>query len=636
MQIILGTEFVNYNNETDDKARNDINIDMEQAFDVKNMCVDWDTETMWDTDKDPLFISISAVVGDLSLKIFQDIQSHWFYKCIETIQPNSKLSSYFRRIIALEIYPFVADMMIKRRKNRRSEALFPSAGIYQLLCKYWPANYTPLTIKMTLMLRWFLSIKRICIKLIKRIRSYCFGLLTRDHSLNLNLKNVIAVQYNEGLNLKKRSDIAWLSKSGIAPSRILIYFDAPDAITRKPVAKEVLEKIESLGMNWVSLTEKATEFKSARYWKPHSKRREKQQLNKPEDAIGKWIYDKYIELQKTVDYWTEFYIDFQVKFLVLNEQGTIRSIAQSIAFDSLGANSGFTLGRQRSDIGAPIKTYVGHHTKDIQFVWNMKIRKYLLPPYNQVRTALVAGYSYDAIFDKNDPEILATKNQLNNKGAKFIIALFDSGHDRKIGYSTADLENLYQIFLEWVLQDASVGLVIKSKKPHIIQNLPTLHSLFAKSESTGRCIRLANEFGRLASDASRVADIAVGFGINSAVTEAVIGGCRGIHYLKQYPREQDYFKWGLGKIVFNDLNDMISMLKKYKDDPASNPQLGDWSLYLDKLDPFRDGRGGERMGTYMRWCLEGFESGLSRDEVLKRANHKYQEKWGRDKVIYCE
>jgi hypothetical protein len=61
--------------------------------------------------------------------------------------------------------------------------------------------------------------------------------------------------------------------------------------------------------------------------------------------------------------------------------------------------------------------------------------------------------------------------------------------------------------------------------------------------------------------------------------------------------------------------------------------LGDWTPFLDRLDPFRDGHAGERMGAYLRWCLDGFDDGLDRDEVIRWASEKYKDQWGSDKAV---
>ena len=63
------------------------------------------------------------------------------------------------------------------------------------------------------------------------------------------------------------------------------------------------------------------------------------------------------------------------------------------------------------------------------------------------------------------------------------------------------------------------------------------------------------------------------------------------------------------------------------------PKFGDWSDILGEIDPFRDGRAAERMGTYLKWIQEGFEAKLSRETVLADAAERYCRIWGKDKIL---
>ena len=55
---------------------------------------------------------------------------------------------------------------------------------------------------------------------------------------------------------------------------------------------------------------------------------------------------------------------------------------------------------------------------------------------------------------------------------------------------------------------------------------------------------------------------------------------------------------------------------------------------LDEMDPFRDGRAAERMGTYIQWLLEGFHRGDDRERVMAQAAERYAARWGRDKIAH--
>ena len=54
---------------------------------------------------------------------------------------------------------------------------------------------------------------------------------------------------------------------------------------------------------------------------------------------------------------------------------------------------------------------------------------------------------------------------------------------------------------------------------------------------------------------------------------------------------------------------------------------------LDKIDQFRDGKAAFRMGNYLKSLIDGFNSGLNRDDVLNMAAEKYIDLYGKDKVL---
>jgi hypothetical protein len=54
---------------------------------------------------------------------------------------------------------------------------------------------------------------------------------------------------------------------------------------------------------------------------------------------------------------------------------------------------------------------------------------------------------------------------------------------------------------------------------------------------------------------------------------------------------------------------------------------------INELDPFRDGQAARRMGTYLKWLIDGFDHGLDRETIMADATERYVQEWGADKVI---
>ncbi|MBU1627963.1 hypothetical protein KKB18_11400, partial [bacterium] len=451
----------------------------------------------------------------------------------------------------------------------------------------------------------------------------------------------IAVQFTEGLDLARRSDLVWFPKSQIDPSRVIIYFDGSFS---RPVTSETLEKIEELGMNWICLNKDLIAVKNVPIWDcPAQQKNAALELLDitPTNAIEKWIYQQSCELVKEVAYWAAFYKDFNIKLNLVVGEGDLKYIAQSIAFDYCDTNDGFLVGKQRSDLFLPVEDLLAHHTNDIFFTWSSRSRKYLPPNLNKIKSNVVVGYPYDLAFKNRCKDGKNTQNDIRAKGAKFIVALFDNMHGPHLQFSSKMMEKFYNVFLDWLFEDEEVGLIIKSKKPLALNLLPEILQTLTKAESTGRCVRLKNEAGRLPSDASEISDVAVGIGISTSVVEAAIAGHRSMHCDLTCLWSHEYYLWGYERIIFDDIDRMMKAIKAYKKDKRSNPTLGDWGPFLDQLDPFRDGCAGERMGTYLRWLLEGFDQNRESEAILLAANEQYVQKWGgklvfeKEKALKC-
>ena len=67
--------------------------------------------------------------------------------------------------------------------------------------------------------------------------------------------------------------------------------------------------------------------------------------------------------------------------------------------------------------------------------------------------------------------------------------------------------------------------------------------------------------------------------------------------------------------------------------PNGIPGFGDWSSIIAEFDPFRDGKAAYRMGTYMKWLMDGFDQGMDRETVMADAAEMYIQEWGADKII---
>jgi hypothetical protein len=600
---------------------------------------------MKDENGTSLWYETKAGAADCALKITEQLKSTPAYKELSLRVKNPRLPVYFQYIIQSEIYPFVRQAyMIRWHKrnnktipHKESMVLLPKIGLFGELKKCWDFEDVPAELVNPISLRALNNVlcKEVLLKLIKSLikgpvislTEIFYGIRKRNLPARTD-KPCIACQYNEGINFSKRNDLNWYPGSGINPEKILIYFDMLDTITCAVVKKEIIQQIEEQRFKWVAIRKNVVEGQQS-VWRPPKLCADPLiKKSAGENKLEEWLIKRGNELLKRIHYWRSFYDDFNIKIHYMPAEYDTENIVQAIAFDINKKGTGALVGKHRSEFILPTRSCIGSSPKHVFFIWSRNVEFAVKPNYDFKDVLVISGYPND-IFTKHENFCLIPRSN----GAKFVIAFFDDGGSDFSHFGKEDVAKFYNAFLQWVLDDPEVGLTIKSKKPFIISESHTIHALLDSAIATGRCVRVPDEFGRFPSDASYGADMAVGCGISTAATEAVIGGCRGIHYNNANLKNHRYYRWGFEHLIFNNLERLLAALKQYKRDPKEKRLLGDWSLHMDELDPFRDGKGGEREGVYMRWLLEAFDKGKSRDEAIKYANSRYGAQWGTDKII---
>ncbi|MFH0771201.1 MAG: hypothetical protein V1933_01100, partial [Candidatus Omnitrophota bacterium] len=416
--------------------------------------------------------------------------------------------------------------------------------------------------------------------------------------------------------------------SGISPSDILIFFLFSDG-AKFHIYRRVINLIEIFGFRWVCLGKVFSDIK-APVWYPKKFYMETRLKNNPKSPLEEWIHIVGKRLIKDVSYWRSFIREFNVKLMFVKDERLPETIAQNIAFEIAGDKGGFLCGHQRSELSYPAGSLLGSHPKNILFTWSDRSRDYFNQNLDPLLANVITGYSFDVIYKSASGDIKNRVDALRAEGIKIVVTLFDNVHGGMSNpISTPLIKEFYEVFLNWALEDRETAILIKSKKRLVLDKLDDIRELIKKAQEAGRCLIV--EENKLPTEVSRFSDFAVGIGISTSVTESALAGCRGIHCDLTGLKSHHFYKWGSEKIIFSSAVRLVAALKRYKDDPKNEPDLGDWSSYMDMIDPFRDGKAGERSGSYMRWLLEGFRKGIRRREVIDYANNLYSQKWAKNK-----
>ena len=593
---------------------------------------------------------IDPLAMSLTLGMMEGISETPTYKLLATILPADKVALYFEKLLRDEIHPVIRALNIaqwhcgKSAVESKHEVVWDGhKGLGPLLQTLWPAATVPLKLGKTWKPNF--NARPVAGRLYRKLRQMlrrrlratsADGAPRPSEDSNIN----VAVHYVEGLNQTRRNDLFWHDATQAGPKRLVVYFDLDNvdiAAGAKSIGDSVVQQIENWGMNWVCLDDGLLERNGGLVWttKPgdgYLLAEFEERKRGSADPMERWISKAAEWLVREVDYWVAFYRSYNVKIHVDVAAGKSKHIAQSIALDLTG---GVRVGWQRSEFPMAEGNMLAHHPSHVFFVWNTRGVSGAKRNRNRIDATIISGFPWDGRW-RYDAEPREIRAHLTANGADFVTAFFDNTPWWGGILSRPMMLGFYRSFLEWVLADPTVAVISKSKKPGVLKELPEIQGLMDQAEATNRWVNLTDSYGRLPSDASRAADMSVGISISSSVVEAVAAGGKGIHCDLPAMRSHPFYEWGYEKVVFDNLDRLMPALKRYKADPTSEPELGDFSNRMEQVDPFHDGRGGERIGHYISYLLGAFDSGHNRDNAIRQANEQYAQMWGADKVICLE
>ena len=569
---------------------------------------------------------------EMALKISKKLKKRFIYREIIKFIPEERFDTYLQKEISNEIYPIVRLLFIIfwNESNNNQTAKNILYCLYTPLLpeieSVWP--YEPISLgyyndKFAL----FISAKKFIKNIVKS--KLFLALFTTDTNNHQGFKSCISLSYTdtEEIDLNKRSALFWYPKSGIEPQRVYFYFK--NKISRNSEKK--LNYIEDMRMRCIFFRKihLISIFKNMRKYFLDKNSWKVPKLDiKIDNAVDKWIKMCANTLFLEVELWFNIFKSSNIKILFTMDPGEQERFAQGIALELLG---GVSIGAQRSTHSAKINPFLRYCANDISFVWGEEAKEHTRTG-KTVKNLIISGYPYDKVFTIKSIKKNPQYKQLIGR-EKFVVSLFDSVYSKDIFYSKKMMNIFYSKFLEWLFEDEEIVIIIKEKKPKYFDRLSETNGLIEKAESTNRFIRLKDALGCFPAEASVGTDMAVGFGVSTAVIESVIVGGRGIHCDITKYSHHSYYRWGYEKIIFDNIDRLIAALKRYKDNPDNEPELGNWSSYIDRIDPFRDGQSGERVGAYIRWLLESFDKGKNRNEAIRYANKCFVDLWGEERVI---
>lgn len=449
----------------------------------------------------------------------------------------------------------------------------------------------------------------------------------------------VGVEYYGHLNLNQpecQSDLSFWQQSSLSGSDILVTF----ALPHDPLDEKKWAELREYSVKAIALHPRATTLASVPLFQHRpqlgSAGRNGLKLKSARKSLEEvWLREQVSSYLMLREYWTDLFASQNVRLYVSWYRYDMTHCAIADAMQCIGGVTAIYQRAFQPEISPDMSV-----ASDIMFGYSPADADVERRSNSMIQYHVAVGYLGDHRFPMLRESAQRVRDQLRRHGAEHVLAYFDeNSHDeeRWLHGHTITRES-YAFLLGKVLAEPRLGLVFKPKVPSTLRaRLGPVAELLERAEATGRCY--VYEGGALHGSwppaaAALAADVAIHGHLVAATAglEAALAGVPTLLMDREGWPSSPLYSLGVGRVVFTDWEMLWEAFVRHRSRPGGVPGFGDWSPILVELDPFRDGRAAERMGTYIKWLIEGFKASLDRETVMANAAERYCELWGKDKV----
>ena len=449
----------------------------------------------------------------------------------------------------------------------------------------------------------------------------------------------MAVEYNGHLNLdqpERYSDLFFWQQSSLSAQDILVLFGLKSA----PLNEQKWMELTHHSMAGLALHPGATTLREApvfthRPGLAHHQEMKERWASLRGSLETRWLKEQAHRYETKRAYWADLFASEGIKLYLswFKYDGTHCAIA-----DALESVGGISAVYQRAYEGHPSPETAVH--TDIVFGFSQSTAEIERQSGSVIPYHVTTGYLGDHRFPLLREQAQQTRNALKRRGAARFISFSDenSHEDERWTMGHRITRENYAFLLGKVLEESWLGLLIKPKVPSTLRKrLGPVAQLLQRAEETGRCFVYGTgtfHGSYPPAAAAMAADVHIHGHLcaGTAGLEAALAGVPTLLLDREGWSVSPLYRLGVGRVVFKEWPSLWKACLEQWNHPGGVPGFGDWFPFLDEMDPFRDGRAAERMGTYIQWLLEGFKAGLGRQTVLADAAERYAAVWGKDKV----
>ena len=251
-----------------------------------------------------------------------------------------------------------------------------------------------------------------------------------------------------------------------------------------------------------------------------------------------------------------------------------------------------------------------------------------------VITGFMRDYGLEILRDKAN----LIKNNLKENGAKYIISIFDQNSTDE--YENSKHNENYENILRFILENKDYAVIFKPKKAHTYKSKLKDHTikLLSTAQKTGRCFVYSSS-GKYQSNVPAIlaalsSDICIHSHLyaGTAALECAFIGKPTIMIDREGHPYNILNNSGINECIFKNWNDAIYALNEHFTSKSINTNFGNLTPLISDVEPFRDGKGAFRMGSYIQNILEQLELCKDKQTALNNAAEIYSKKWGENSV----
>jgi len=295
-------------------------------------------------------------------------------------------------------------------------------------------------------------------------------------------------------------------------------------------------------------------------------------------------------LAQTVEW--EIFLDSHLPRLHLSHADMFPShIAETVAFNLNGVTNGAFQWADHTGWRSVPLAYLGYN---IYFGWGALPAKHW-----QGNWVIDQVFHIGYIWGHHYQESMAERDELrkallgSETPHRFVISLFDEVPSPTTFTSSEMFLDFYRVGTALLEKRPDTIVVAKPKAFEGVREHPEILELIDPYVRSGR-FHVWDHNTADPTQLMAMSDVVVSFVMGVPYLEAICCGRRGFNYAPSRNLSSPLYAKGHGKIVFDDLGDLVDAIDRALDHPEESPSaaLGD---LMEDVDPFRDFRGMERM-----------------------------------------